>query len=61
MVKFILFNIIHASTPNTRTKTGISIILSCIVSKIFISIYWLKKDDTKAFGLRNWKTVVVIY
>lgn len=24
-------------------------------------MYWLKKDDTKVFGLRNWKTVVVIH
>ena len=58
-----MLNIIHASTPNTITKAevisnGISIIL---LAKFFISMYWLKKDDTKVFGLRNWKTVVVIY
>lgn len=32
-----------------------------LLAKYFISMYWLKKDDTKVFGLRNWKTVVVIY
>lgn len=61
-----MFNIICANTPNTITKAriisnGISIILPHIVSQIFIGIYCLKKDDTKVFGLRNWKTVVVIY
>lgn len=61
-----MFNVICASTPNAITKAriisnGISIVLPHIVSQIFISIYWLKKDDTKVFGLRNWKTVVVIH
>lgn len=56
----------HASTPSTIRKTGmiangISIILPRIVSQIFMSIYGLKKDDTKFFGQRNWKTAVVIY
>lgn len=32
-----------------------------LLAKFFISMYWLKKDDTKFFGLRNWKTVVVIH
>lgn len=32
-----------------------------LLAKFFISMCWLKKDDTKVFGLRNWKTVVVIY
>lgn len=61
-----MLNIIHVSTPNTITKAevisnGISIILLHTVSQIFHKHVLAQKDDTKVFGLRNWKTVVVIY
>lgn len=41
-------------------SSGLSIILQT-VSQIFHKHVLAQKDDTKVFGLRNWKTVVVIY
>lgn len=42
------------------TSNEISVILPHIVSQIFISIYWLKKDSKVFLGLRNCKTIVVL-